>query len=166
MQTTARTIEYPDRQGYFLPMSTLAARLRCVGRVDFDKRSASFFRFAGQLSKERRPGRVTYAFRKTMVMNHSVHVEILNTNEAKLIDNLARVLVCEVLASPPCTFMYAGNGLTVLLPLTASLDQFRVLALDFRQSLFGFSEETRVVDLFAGRESSKGLEPNVNADLV
>ena len=40
-------------QGHHLPMMTPAAILRCVGRIHFEELPASFFRFAGQLIKER-----------------------------------------------------------------------------------------------------------------
>jgi hypothetical protein len=46
MQKTARAIKDPLGQGHFLPMSTPAARLRCVGRIHFDQLPASFFREA------------------------------------------------------------------------------------------------------------------------
>jgi hypothetical protein len=53
MQMTAGTIENILAGRLFLPMSTFAARLRNIGRVDFDELPASFFRFARQLIKER-----------------------------------------------------------------------------------------------------------------
>ena len=66
---------------HLLPMVAPAAILRRVGRVDFDQRSASFFRFAREMIKELRPGRVTDAFGKTMIVNHPIDMQIFNTDD-------------------------------------------------------------------------------------
>jgi len=55
MNMTAWTIEDADIQGHLLPMSTGAACLTRIGRIDFDELPASFFRFAGQFGEELRP---------------------------------------------------------------------------------------------------------------
>ena len=65
---TARTIEDPFRQGHLLSMSTHAAGLTRIGWIDFDQRSASFFRFARELTKEGRPRGIGNTFRQTVVL--------------------------------------------------------------------------------------------------
>ncbi len=145
-------------------MPTPAARLRCVGRVDFDQNPTSFFRFAGELIKEHRPCRVTNAFGETMIVHHAIHMEVFNADKTILVHDPSAILVREVLPSPRDPFMHTSNGESVLLPLTAPISQFGVLALNFSQSLLLFAEETRIVDLLPVGKSGEGLEANVNAN--
>ena len=83
-------------QRYLLPVMAPAAILRRIGRINFDERSASFFRFADELGKECRPRGITDAFGETMVMNHAVHVEVFYADDPVGIDNLAAILIGEV----------------------------------------------------------------------
>src|SRR6266702_1260026 len=96
---TARTIEHSDIQGHLLPMSTYATCLTRIGRIDFDKRSASFFRFARELSKEGRPRGICNAFGQTVMMNHSVDLQVFHTDDTETIYDLAAFLVGEVVSS-------------------------------------------------------------------
>ncbi len=70
-------------QGHLLPMVTPAALLRRVGRIDCDELSASFFRFGGQSVKELRPGRVTDALGKAMIVNQPVHLQVLDNRSRR-----------------------------------------------------------------------------------
>jgi hypothetical protein len=71
-------------QRHLLPMVTPAALLRRIGQVDFHQLSASFFRFARQLREKGRPSGICNAFGKTMVVNHAVDVQVLDTDHAGL----------------------------------------------------------------------------------
>ncbi len=66
-------------------MSTPAAGLTRVGRLDFDERSASFFRFARELGKKCRPRGICNAFGKTMVVFHPSDSEVFHTDDPKAI---------------------------------------------------------------------------------
>jgi hypothetical protein len=150
-------------QGHRLPMVAPAAILGGVGRVHSDEPSASFFRFAREMIKELRPGRVTDAFRKTMIVNHPIDMQIFNTDGPERVDNLARVLMREVVASPFGSFMPSRDDLTMHAPLFRSLLQSGMLALHLRQCLFFTAKETRVGNFFSAREGGKGFESNINA---
>ena len=67
-------------------MSTPAAGLTRVGRLDFDERSASFFRFARELGKKCRPRGICNAFGKTMVVYHPIDSEVFHTDDPKAIE--------------------------------------------------------------------------------
>src|SRR6266480_2147638 len=73
-----------------------AALLRCIGRVDFDSRSSSFFRFGEQLIKKSCPCRIMNAFGKTMIVNHTVHVKVFHADQAKPVYDLPTLLMSEV----------------------------------------------------------------------
>ncbi len=152
-------------QGHLLPMVAPAAILGRIGRIDFDERSASFFRFARELVKELRPCRVTDAFRETMVMYHPVDLEVFDADHAEAVNDLAALLMGEVLTSERDPLMDTGNRLAMLAPLRSTLCQSGVLALHLCQRLFFFTEEARVLNLSGIREGGKGFESHVNTDL-
>src|SRR6266699_573158 len=127
---TAGTSEDPHIQGHLLPMSTDAACLTRIGRIDFDQLSASFFRFARELTKERRPRGVCNAFCKTMIVNHPVHVKVFDADHPKAIYDLATFLMREVLPSELDAFMHTRDHLTVLATLRGPLGKLSMLALD------------------------------------
>ncbi len=142
-----------------------AAILGCVGRVDFDTRSASFFRFARESVKKSCPRGIMNAFSKTRMVNHSVHVKVFDTDHTKSVDNLPGFLVGEVIPSEGDTFMNPGHNLAVLASLRCAFRKLSMLALHFGQSLFFLAEKAGVRDLFPIGEGSKGLESDVNPDL-
>src|SRR5258706_547168 len=151
------------RERHLLPMSTPATRLRCIGRVDLDHLPASTFRLARQLSKERRPGSVTDRFRQTMVVNHALHFQIFDTNNAKVVDHTAALLVGEVLPTPGDTLMHTSNRLAMFAPLWRTFRQLGMLPLDFGKCLLFGPKEARIFYFLSIRERSKRLESNINA---
>ncbi len=163
--STARTIEYSFRQGHLLSMSTHAACLTRIGWIDFDKRSASFFRFARELTKEGRPRGIGNTFGETVVMHHAVHAQILDRYHAKSLDDGTRLLMGEVLSSEGDTLMNTCHDLAMLPPFSCPFGKLRMLALHPSQSLFLLAEKARVGYLFPGRERSKSFESDVNAHL-
>src|SRR5918911_1945364 len=109
-QMTAGTIEYPFTEWHRLSMFASAACLTGIGRIDFDKHSASLFRFAGELTKEGRPTRIMNALGKTMVMGQAVDMQVFYADDPRGIDDLAALLMGEVLPSPGNALMDTGNG--------------------------------------------------------
>ncbi len=165
LREAAETMIGSLRQRHLLPMVTSAAILSGVGRIDSGERSASFFRFAGELSKELRPRRVTDAFCQTMVMDHPIDGQVFNTDHAEAVNDLPALLVSEVLTSKCDAFMDPRYRLTVLASLLSALCQLGVFALYFGQRLLFPAKEARVLNLGSIGEGSKGLESNVNPDL-
>jgi hypothetical protein len=62
--------------------------LRRVGRIHFDHRSTSFFRFVDDDQNELSPSGVTDALGQAMVLNHSLDVQIFDFDALILGDNL------------------------------------------------------------------------------
>ncbi len=108
-----------------------ATILRRVGRVHFEERSASFFRFAREVLKELRPRRVRNTFCQTMIVDHAVHVQVFHTDGPKSVDDFATVLMGEVVASPFGSFMHTSNHLAMSTPLFGPLLQSGMRALHF-----------------------------------
>ncbi len=162
---TAGTIEYSNIQGHDLSMSTGATCLTRIGRVDLHTLSASFFRFARQCAKELRPRGICNALRKTMVMNHPVHMQVFYANHTETVDDLSTFLVGEVIPSEGDTLMHTCHNLTVLASLGCAFRKLSMLALHFGQGLFFLAEKAGVRYLFPIGEGSKGLESDVNTDL-
>ena len=116
-----------------------AAILRCVGWIDFDGCSSSFFRFGEQLLKKSRPTRIVNALSKTMVMNHPVHVKVFDADHTKTVDDLPGLLMREVLPSELDTFVNPCHNLTVLAPLRCTFCQLGMLAVNFSKGFFFLS---------------------------
>jgi len=156
---TAGTSEDPHIQGHLLPMSTDAACLTRIGRIDFDQLSASFFRFARELTKECRPRGICNAFGKTVVVNHAVHLEVFYTDDPIGIDNLTTILMGEVLTPPGNPLMHASHDFAMLASLWSAFGKLSVLALRFGKSLFLFAEKARVLNLFTCGEGAPVPKP-------
>ncbi len=151
-------------QGLFLPMMTPATILRRMGRVDFEERSASFFRFARKVLKELRPRRVRNTFCQTLIVDHPIHVQIFNTDGPERVDHLATVLMREVVASPFGSFMHTSDHFAMRAPLFRAFLQSAMLALHFCQCLFFFAQGTRVGNFLPIGERCKGFETNINTN--
>ena len=104
----------PLTQRHHVPVVAPAAILGGVGRIDFDKHSASFFRFARELGKERRPTRVMNALGQTMMVGHAVDVQIFRGNDTVAIDDRAALLVGEVLSTPGNALVDTSHSLAML----------------------------------------------------
>lgn len=106
----------PLTQGHLLPMVTPVALLTRVGKVDFDCRSASFFRFAEQPLKKTRPRRVLDAFRQTMVLRHTMDVQIFHTDDPEPINDAATRLMREVVTPEADPFVNTRHDFPVVAP--------------------------------------------------
>ena len=153
---------HPFTQGHLLSMVAPATILTGIGWVDFDSRSSSFFRFGEQLVKKSRPCRVLNAFGKTMVMGHSVDVKVFNTDHIKPINDLAALLVREVITPEGDTLMDSCHNLAVLATLRRTPGQFGVRALHFRKGFLFRAEKARIGYLFSIGESGKGFQAHIN----
>jgi hypothetical protein len=162
---TAGTIEDSHIQGHDLSLSTGATCLTRIGRVDLHKLSASFLRFARQCAEELRPCCICNALRKTMIVNHLVHMKVFHADHTETIDDLPTFLMSEVIASEGDTLVNTSKNLTVLASLGCAFRQLGVLTLYFGQGLFFLAEKAGVRDLFSIGEGRKRCESDVNPDL-
>jgi hypothetical protein len=153
-----------DRQRHGLPMLAPATILRRVCRVDFEKRSASFFHFAGQVLKKLRPRRIRNTFCQTMIVNHLLDAQIFHTDSSEGVDDPSTVLVGEIVTPPFGSFMNTSDHLAMPPPLLSAFLHLRMLALNFCQGLFFATEEARVGNFLPCREGGEGFQPYINAD--
>ena len=165
MNMTARTIEDPHIQGHLLPMSTDAACLTRIGRIDSHIYPASFFRFAGQFAEKCRPRGITDAFGQTMVVNHSVHMQVFDADRTKAVYNLPGLLMGKVISTEFNPLMNSGYNLAVLPTKRSAFSHLSVLALDFGQGFLFLAEKAGIGYLLSIRESRKGLESDINPHL-
>jgi len=82
-----------------------------------------------------------------------------------MVNDLATLLMGEVISTELGTLMDTRYYLAVLVSLRGILGQFTMLALHFGKSLFFFPEEAGIGNLFSIGESSKRFQPYVNTDL-
>ena len=165
MSMTARTIEYTFRERHLLAMSTIAACLGGIGRVDSNVSSASFFRFAREFAEKFRPRGVCNALGQTMMVNHPVHMQVFDTDHTEPVDDLPGLLMGEVISTEPSPFMDTRHDFTVLAPFRSAFSQLSMLALDFGQGFLFLAEKAGVTYFFTIAERSKRLQSHVNAYL-
>lgn len=139
-----------------------AAILSGVGRSDLDELSASLFRFARQLRKELRPGRIMNAFGQTMLVGHAIDVEVFHTDDAKPSHNVMAVLVGEVGPSERDPLMDTSQRFAMLLALFGTFRKLAMPALHLCQGLFFLAEKARVLNFLSCREGRKGFQSDVN----
>src|SRR2546423_10408524 len=161
MNMTARAIEYPFRERHLLAMSTPAACLTRIGRIDFDSCSSSFFRFGEQFVKKSRPRGICNAFGKTMVMGHAVHMQVFYHDDPKSLNDGTRMLMGEVIAPELDPFVDSCHNVTMLASLRRAFRKLSVLALYLYQGLFFLAEKAGVLNLFSSGERRKGLQTDV-----
>ena len=149
------------RQRHLLPVVTPAAILTGIGRVHFQQSVTSFCRFACQLIEERRPCRVTDAFGKAMVMEHTVQGQVLHADRTIGIDHFPAFLMGEVRSFEGDTFMYPRYDFAVLAPLRCPFVEFAMGALHLCQCLLFLPEKARIGYLLPIRQGSKRLEPHI-----
>ncbi len=168
MQIAVRAIKYPvtKRQLIEKPVTTFTASLRSVGRVNSDESVESFFRFATQHTEKIRPDRIMDTFGKTMVMHHSIDVQIFNCYKAEGINNLTAVLVGKVIAFESGTFMYSGYRLASEPALGRTFSFFGKFLLNLCKLFFFVAKETGVSYFLPVREAGKGFKANVNTYLM
>ena len=106
------------------------------------------------------------ALGKTMVVGHAVDMQVFNGHDAVVIDDLAACLVGEVVPPERYAFMHAGNDFAMLPTLGRALYELAVLALHVCQRFFFFAEKAGVLKRCAIRKGRKGLESNINTDLL
>src|SRR5712691_10356164 len=150
---------------HLLPVMTPAAILRRIGGDDFDKLSASFFRFAREFVEELCPRCVTDAFGQAMVMGHAVHMKVFHTDHAVSVDNLPTLLMSKIVTSELDTLMHTSDCLTVLASLGHPLRQLSMLTLHLGQGFLFLAEKAGIGYLFSARQGGKGFQTDVNADV-
>src|SRR6266566_2254309 len=165
MSMTARTSEYTLTERHLLAMSTPAACLTRIGRIDFHQRAPSFFRFGYKLTEECRPGGICNAFRKTMIMHHPVNDEVFDTDDTKSINDRTAFLMGEVVPPEANPFMHTSDHLAMLFPPRCAFGQLRVFLLHFGKSLLFLAEKARVGNFFTGGERGKRFESYINTYL-
>ena len=161
-QLTVGTLIGSFRQGHLLPVSTPAACLTGIGRIDLHELPASVFRFAGQFTEELRPGRVTHAFSQTMVVSHAVDVQVFDADDPKPVSNLPTFLMSEGITLEGDPLMHTRNHLALFGSFLGTLLKCGERALHARQVLLFLTEKARVRNLLPCRKARKGFESNVN----
>jgi len=162
---TAGTIEDPNIQGHLLPVSTGATCLTRIGRIDFGERSASFFRFARELTKECRPRGICNAFGKTMVMHHAVHRQVFYRNDSEVVNDLPAFLMREIVTPELDTLMDSSHGFTLFASLGGPLQKRAQLTLDLSKGFLFLAKKARVGYLLSIGEGCKGFQADINPHL-
>ena len=139
-------------------MMTPAALLTRVGRVDSHIPPASFFRFAGQFAEKLRPRGIMNALSQTMITRHALDMQIFDADDSMGINDLAALLMGEVVPSERYAFMDPSHGFAVFPSLSRPFHQFGMFPIHFGQGFLFLAEKTWVFYFCPIREGSKHLE--------
>lgn len=147
-------------------MTTAVALLSGISRVDLDDHATSICRFVREIKQETRPCRVHDRLSKTVDVNHAVHTDVLDCNQAVTIDNAATVLVREVVALVGNAFVNATDHLAAFVALRRAFSFPVHAALRPGKRPFFLAKEPGIRNRFAGGQSREGVQAHVNADLL
>src|SRR5438270_497344 len=131
-------------QGHLLPMVAPAAILTRIGRIDFDKRPASFFRFARQSVKKSCPRSIGHAFRQAMMMRHALDMQVFHANDPETINDVPTLLMGEIITSEGNAFMDSCDNLAMLATLRSPFGKLSMLALDFGKGFLFLAKKARI----------------------
>ena len=153
-----RALVDADRKEDLLAAPTARAGLRCIGRLDTHHSSRGLFRLREQMCEERRPGRIAYTFCKARILDHVAHHQGLHRDQSIAVDQLTRLLLHEILATPTDALMDTCYHLASLGVLFGTFLGFGEAALD---TCKGFSSTRKNQDSSArrwrGRQRWTGL---------
>ena len=101
-----------------------------------------------------------------MVLHHAFDIQFFDGNHAETVDQFSRLLMHEVVTAVLDALMYAPNDFLRGFPLFGTVLVLDVIkpALRFRQSILFVTEEARVFNKLAIRESGEGFKSNVNTN--
>src|SRR5271157_3896751 len=161
----------PNRQRLFDHRSTPGALLGCVAWIHRYDHTTSVFRkeqrtssFVRGIRDQLIPGCIRYAFCQTMILKHVVNAQIFKGDHAKTIHPLPTQLMSKVLASVDDPLVDMLNCFPSLRSFRRSFFSLREFSLGLRQFLLVLTEETRVGNFFAIRESRKAFQSNIHSD--
>ncbi len=100
-----------------------------------------------------------------MIVNHAIDFQVFHTDDSEAINDLATVLVREVVPFERDALMDTGHHFALVVPLTCALLRFGEFTLRLRQRLLFFAKEAGILNFFSSRERGEGLEPDIYADL-
>jgi len=141
------------------------AALCCTSWVNFDIHPTSLFRFVLDALSKLSPSYITNASIHTtpVTIHHVLDLQLLDSNDAKLVNQLPCFLVDKVMPPVSYPFVDTGYDFLGLSSLRRSLIQFRQLSLSFNQRLPIYLKETRVWNFLTCRKSGEGGQPNIDA---
>ena len=87
MQTTERASMCPDRKGFGDSLSAVAAYLRSSPWIDFNNLATSTTSLVAEHLYEAVPRGIMNMFRKMMIMNHSIDIELFNSDKKVFVSN-------------------------------------------------------------------------------
>ena len=156
-QTADWTDMHTNRQRFLDHRSTPGALLGCVARIHRYDHTTSISSFVRGVRDQLIPGRIRYAFCQTMILKHVVNAQIFKDDHAKTIHPLATQLMSKVFPAIGDPLVDMLNGFTPLRSIRRSFFSLREFSLSLRQFLLVLTEETRVGNFFAIRESSQSV---------
>lgn len=165
LNKTASAEMYPVRQ-CLVDQFTADASLAGVPWISFDNLATSFFPFVAKLQKEAVPSNIAYMFSQSVILNHSFDVKVFNSNNSIVVCYEPADFVVKVISLVENSFVQFGNFQPHLVPLDRAFGSFGLFPLEEFKPLLALDKVSRVRYACSCGESSKVLQPDINADFV
>ena len=159
-----RTIVNTNRQVFANNLTAARTHLRCLPGVNSCDRPTSFLRFVERVLHQSPPGDIGDALVHPTVIAvlHILNIQVLKGYELKPVDQLSADLVGKVPSTVRDTFVdMLHHALALAMLGRAFLMRVQAL-LRPDQRAFILAEEARVGNVFAGAQSGKVYQSNVN----
>src|SRR5262249_22953293 len=137
---------------------------RWVPAIDFDQGSPVPLRFVLKLTGELAPSHVTDGFGETVVLDHILDSQALDTHHLVFVDDACTELVLIVSSSVSNLSVYLGNRQTSLVPILGTFLLAGKLALGLCQFLLVLGKIVGIADVLTCRESDQTLDAQVKPD--
>jgi len=164
-QTTHGTLELSLTEGHIHDMSTVVAGSACVSWVHSDDFSTACYCLVGEHLGEPRPRSIVNVLTETMITNHPLDVQVLDTNSLVSPSEGAGEFVEEVAPLVFYPLMQSGNFETSLLPVVATFDLATETSLQSHQTMFTLEKIAGICYDRAIGQRGIVLQPNIHADL-
>lgn len=162
-KTTIRTAKFPLGERHELSVSTSRTILTGIAWIYSNVLSTSVLSFVGKKCCKLPPSYISDALSKAVVMNHAIDAQILNSYDAKAVDNAFAILVSKVLPSVRNTLMDMRNNLSLFSSSRSALRFFGQSSLSFSQRLLICPEEVGIGNGLSSGQGSETPQSDINA---
>jgi hypothetical protein len=142
--------------------ATRAAFARRIPTVNFSKVLAVPFAFVLGFHTKRAKASVRNALGETVILDHAAHVQILNTNHVKTLDQIGREFVQVIVSRVGNVLMDSSHLQSLRIPTARAFLTPRENPLRFGKALLVLSSVLRVVNPFAVGQGSETIDSKID----
>lgn len=164
MQTTERASVCPDRKGFGDSLTAAAAQLRGSPWIDFNNLATSTPSLVAEHLYEAVPRGIINMLCKMMIMNHTVNIELFNSDKKVFVSDSLALLVQEISSLVNGFIMDPCDLEDGFLPVVRAFGLSAQPLLESGKFFLGFDQESWVLNNRSIRQGGKTLKPDIYAN--